>query len=74
MARNTPLFDAWLEKFRARMESRGRKAQAAAFLAEHLGWTAESARVSLHRILSGRELPNAEIVLALDGWKPRKGK
>ena len=64
----TSLFDAWRERTTAALGERGRKAQLARHLAERYGRDQASWQNDIARWLSGRQMPTAEQLLAIDGW------
>ena len=71
MKRPTPCFDEWLVKVARTLAIRGQKAALARYLAERYGRPPRSWEATLAQILGRALLPNAEIVLAIDGWLSR---
>jgi hypothetical protein len=71
MKRPTPCFDEWLVRVADALAVRGQKANLARYLAKRYGRPARSWEATLAQILGRTLLPNAEIVLAIDGWLSR---
>ena len=71
MKRPTPCFDEWLVRVADALAVRGQKANLARYLAERYGRPPRSWEATLTQILGRALLPNAEIVLAIDGWLSR---
>ena len=71
MKRPTPCFDKWLVGVERDLATRGRKAELARYLATRYGRPPRSWEATLAQILGRILLPNAEIVLAIDGWLSR---
>ena len=72
MKRPTPCFDGWLARVARELAVRGQKADLARYLSKRYGRPARSWESTLAQILGRTLLPNAEIVLAIDGWLARK--
>jgi len=68
MKRPTPRFDHWLVSVERALAIRGQKAELARDLAKRYGRPPRSWEATLAQILGRVLLPNAEIVLAIDGW------
>ena len=71
MKRPTPCFDEWLVRVARALAIRGKKANLARYLAERYGRPPRSWEATLAQILGRVLLPNAEIVLAINGWLSR---
>ena len=72
MKRPTPCFNDWLVGVDRALAVRGRKAELARYLAKRYGRPPRSWEATLAQILGRVLLPNAEIVLAINGWLSRK--
>ncbi len=72
MKRATPCFDQWIEETKPKLAPRGVKAELARYLSERYGRPARSWESNLAQIISRNLLPNAEILLAIEGWLARQ--
>lgn len=72
MRRPTPCFDHWLVDVKRALATRGQKAELARYLAKRYGRPPRSWEATLAQILGRVLLPNAEIVLAINGWLSRR--
>ena len=72
MKRATPCFDQWVEETKRKLAPRGAKAELARYLSERYGRPARSWESNLAQIISRNLLPNAEILLAIEGWLARQ--
>jgi hypothetical protein len=71
MKRPTPCFDDWLVGVERALAIRGKKAELARYLAKRYGRPPRSWEASIAQILGRVLLPNAETVLAINGWLSR---
>jgi hypothetical protein len=69
--RATPFFDKWIKATAGKLERRGTKAELARYLSKKYGRPARSWESNLSRIIARDLLPNAEILLAINGWIDR---
>ena len=72
MKRATPFFDRWIEMAEHKLARRGAKAELARYLSEKYGRPARSWESNIAQIIARDLLPNAEILLAIDGWIVRQ--
>jgi hypothetical protein len=72
MRRPTPCFDHWLVDVERALATRGQKAELARYLAKRYGRPPRSWEATVGQILGRVLLPNAEIVLAINGWLSRR--
>jgi hypothetical protein len=71
MKRATPLFDRWIRTTERLLASRGAKAELARYLSDKYGRPPRSWESNIAQIVARSVLPNAEILLAIDGWIAR---
>lgn len=67
MKRATPCFGQWVKETKRKLAPRGVKAEFARYLSERYGRPARSWESNLAQIISRNLLPNAEILLAIEG-------
>jgi len=65
---HTPFLDAWRADLAAATAQRGLKAELARHLSASRGTSTQVAQNLVHRITSGRILPNGEDVLEISHW------
>lgn len=68
MKRTTPLFDRWIEATERKLARHGAKAELARYLSKKYGRPPRSWESNIAQIIARDLLPNAEILLAIDGW------
>lgn len=66
----TPLITAWRKRVRAALAEHGAKAELARWLAARYGREPRSWQKTLQDILA-RQVPNGELLLAIDQWLAR---
>jgi len=66
--KSTPRFDAWRERLRQALSSRGKKSDLARFMAEERGQSVHACRVWISSILREERSLHAETLLTISEW------